>query len=48
VYCPFQAVTRSIELLEMVHANLLGYVMNDVASRNGYGYGYGYGYGETK
>jgi capsular exopolysaccharide synthesis family protein len=43
-----KAVTRSIELLEMVHANLLGYVMNDVASRNGYGYGYGYGYGETK
>jgi capsular exopolysaccharide synthesis family protein len=43
-----KAVSRSIELLEMVHAHLLGYVMNDVASRNGYGYGYGYGYGDTK
>lgn len=34
------AVKRSVELLEMVHANLLGYVLNDVAPKNGYGYGY--------
>lgn len=38
-------VTRSKELLTMVHANLLGYVLNDVAPKNGYGYGYGYSYG---
>ncbi|WP_203649334.1 CpsD/CapB family tyrosine-protein kinase [Secundilactobacillus yichangensis] len=36
------AVKRSKELLNMVHANLLGYVLNDVAPKNGYGYGYGY------
>ena len=39
------AIKRSIELLKMVKANLLGYVLNDVAPKNGYGYGYGYGYG---
>ncbi|GAA3605411.1 CpsD/CapB family tyrosine-protein kinase [Secundilactobacillus similis] len=38
------SVQRAVELLEMVHANLLGYVLNDVAPKNGYGYGYGYGY----
>lgn len=38
------AVKRAKELLTMVHANLLGYVLNDMASKNGYGYGYGYGY----
>lgn len=38
------AVKRSVELIEMVHAKLLGYVLNDVAPKNGYGYGYGYGY----
>lgn len=37
------AARRSVELLKMAHANLLGYVMNDAA---GYGYGYGYGYGD--
>lgn len=36
---------RAVELLKMAHANLLGYVMNDVTSDNGAGYGYGYGYG---
>ena len=38
---------RAVELLKMAHANLLGYVMNDVVSDGsaGYGYGYGYGYG---
>lgn len=36
------AVKRAKELLIMVHANLLGYVLNDVAPKNGYGYGYGY------
>lgn len=38
---------RSVELLKLAHANILGYLMNDVG-RNGdsaYGYGYGYGYG---
>ena len=41
---------RSVELLKLAHANILGYVMNDVG-RNGdsaYGYGYGYGYGQQK
>jgi capsular exopolysaccharide synthesis family protein len=38
------AIKRSTELLKMVKANLLGYVLNDVAPKNGYGYGYGYGY----
>lgn len=39
---------RTVELLKMAHANLLGYVMNDVTSDGsaGYGYGYGYGYGD--
>ena len=38
---------RAVELLKMAHANLLGYVMNDITSGGnaGYGYGYGYGYG---
>ncbi len=38
---------RAVELLKIAHANLLGYVMNDVVSEGdgGYGYGYGYGYG---
>lgn len=36
------AVKRAKELLTMVNANLLGYVLNDVAKKNGYGYGYGY------
>ncbi|MDM8332192.1 CpsD/CapB family tyrosine-protein kinase [Limosilactobacillus pontis] len=36
---------RAVELLKMAHANLLGYVMNDVTSESGAGYGYGYGYG---
>lgn len=35
------AVQRSIELLKMVKAHLLGYILNDVAPKNGYGYGYG-------
>jgi len=39
------AVKRSLELLKLVKANLLGYVLNDVAPKNGHGYGYGYGYG---
>lgn len=42
------ALRRSVELLKLSHANILGYVMNDVG-RNGdsaYGYGYGYGYSE--
>lgn len=38
------SVKRAKELLSMVHAKLLGYVLNDVAPKNGYGYGYGYGY----
>ena len=47
---------RSVELLKLAHANILGYVMNDVGrifwiwkAKYGkyYGYGkrYGYGYG---
>ena len=36
---------RAVELLKLAHANLLGYVMNDVESESSYGYGYGYGYG---
>lgn len=36
---------RAVELLKMAHADLLGYVMNDVVSDGGAGYGYGYGYG---
>ena len=43
------AVKRAVELLNLAHANLLGYVMNDVNADGdaAYGYGYGYGYGET-
>lgn len=42
------AVKRAVELLNLAHANLLGYVMNDVNAEGdaAYGYGYGYGYGE--
>ena len=42
------AVKRAVELLNLAHANLLGYVMNDVNADGdaAYGYGYGYGYGE--
>lgn len=36
---------RAVELLKLAHANLLGYVMNDVEDDSGAGYGYGYGYG---
>lgn len=36
------SVKRATELLNMVHANVLGYVLNDVTSKSGYGYGYGY------
>ena len=36
---------RAVELLKMAHANLLGYVMNDVVSDGSAGYGYGYSYG---
>ena len=41
------AVKRTVELLNLAHANLLGYVMNNVNADGdaGYGYGYGYGYG---
>ncbi|WP_278588079.1 CpsD/CapB family tyrosine-protein kinase [Limosilactobacillus pontis] len=41
---------RTVELLKLAHANLLGYVMNDVPSDGsaGYGYGYGYGYGNNE
>ena len=35
------AVQRSVELLKMVNAKVLGYVLNDVSARSGYGYGYG-------
>lgn len=37
---------RAVELLKMAHANLLGYVMNDVVSDGSAGYGYGYGYSD--
>lgn len=45
---PKAAVRRTVEMLEISKANLLGYVLNDVsaADDDGYGYGYGYGYGE--
>lgn len=33
------SVKRATELLNIVHANVLGYVLNDVAPKNGYGYG---------
>lgn len=39
------AVKRAVELLNLAHANLLGYVMNDVNADGDAGYGYGYGYG---
>lgn len=44
------ALSRTKELLDLAHANVLGYVMNDAAGDaegSGYGYGYGYGYGKT-
>lgn len=40
------AARRSVELLKMAHANLLGYVMNDADGKGAAGYGYGYDYGE--
>ncbi len=40
------AVKRAVELLNLAHANLLGYVMNDVNAEGDAAYGYGYGYGE--
>lgn len=39
------AVKRTVELLNLAHANLLGYVMNDVNADGDAAYGYGYGYG---
>lgn len=43
------AIKRTVELLKIAKANILGYVMNDVSAKNGgYGYGYGYGYGQKK
>lgn len=39
---------RAVELLKLAHANLLGYVMNDVIANGDSGYGYGYGYGSVK
>lgn len=38
-------VRRAVELLQMSHAHLLGYVLNDVVPEDDAGYGYGYGYG---
>lgn len=37
---------RSFELLKLAHANILGYVMNDVNRNGDSAYGYGYGYSE--
>lgn len=44
------AAKRSVELMNLAHANLIGYIMNDIKSENdaGYGYGYGYGYSSGK
>lgn len=39
------AIKRSVELLRLAKANLLGYVMNDVNTGSDAAYGYGYGYG---
>lgn len=39
---------RAVELLKLAHANLLGYVMNDVVADSDSGYGYGYGYGNDE
>ncbi|MDL2058143.1 CpsD/CapB family tyrosine-protein kinase [Limosilactobacillus reuteri] len=39
------AAKRAVELLNLAHANLLGYVMNDISADSDAGYGYGYGYG---
>lgn len=36
-------VNRSVELLKLAHANLLGFVMNDINADGDTGYGYGYG-----
>lgn len=38
------AIKRSVELLRLAKANLLGYVMNDVNTGSDAAYGYGYGY----
>lgn len=35
------AVKRTVELLNLAHDNLLGYVMNDVNADGDTGYGYG-------
>lgn len=34
------AVQRSLELLKLGNANVLGYIFNDVSGHTGYGYGY--------
>ncbi|AXY25293.1 exopolysaccharide biosynthesis protein [Suicoccus acidiformans] len=41
-------VRKSVELLNNVNANIIGYVMNGVARKDGVGYGYGYGYGYSQ
>ncbi|HVV36717.1 MAG TPA: polysaccharide biosynthesis tyrosine autokinase [Acidimicrobiales bacterium] len=48
-----RALGRSLELLEQVHAPVIGTVLNGVTHGtggygNGYGYGYGYGYGSDE
>nr|MWN21438.1 hypothetical protein [Leuconostoc lactis] len=43
---------RTVDILKLADAPMLGFIYNDRSrkknSGNGYGYGYGYGYGETK
>ncbi|WP_278848945.1 CpsD/CapB family tyrosine-protein kinase [Leuconostoc lactis] len=46
------ALQRTVDMLKLAEAPMLGFIYNDRSrkknSGNGYGYGYGYGYGDTK
>lgn len=46
------ALQRTVDMLKLAEAPMLGFIFNDrnrkKNSDRGYGYGYGYGYGETK
>lgn len=46
------ALQRTVDMLKLADAQILGFIFNDrnrkKNSDRGYGYGYGYGYGDTK
>jgi capsular exopolysaccharide synthesis family protein len=42
-----RSLARSLEMLRLVEAPVVGVVLNRVTGQNAYGYGYGYGYGAS-